>query len=72
MTSDIEAIDYRLCYRRINRMSRLSPQTERCNYIASLRSLYTRTAALYLSFTLFLLILFGFTDFREFFIYTET
>jgi hypothetical protein len=43
----------RLYYRRINRVCRLSPQTERCKYIASLRSLYTRTAALYLIFTHF-------------------
>jgi hypothetical protein len=48
----------RLYYRRINRMSRLSPQTER----------YTRIAALYFIFTHFLHISFGFADFREFFI----
>jgi hypothetical protein len=38
-------------------MSRLSPYTERCKYIASLGSLYTRTAALYFEFYSFYLVL---------------
>jgi hypothetical protein len=54
------------CYDKIYQgMSRLFPQTERCKYIASLRSLYMPTAALYLIFTNFVSHFIWFYRFRK-------